>query len=385
MALKGTLKDFGIADIFQLIGHQAKTGTLFLLDKGEEVAVSFVNGNVVTARNSSRKKKDLLGRMLTGAALLTQEQLDEALEHQKKTLTRLGDILVERQFVSREELRQITQLQVTETIYKLFSWKSGTYEFVQQEVEYDEATQAPIRSETILMDGFRMVDEWPMVQKTITSLTMTFLKAKELPAGPREGEGEDDFDFQGGSENKKIGKSERRVWALVGAGKTVQDVIDRSRLGEFETCKALHNLTQQGFLTAIQGKGGPGRVGEALAQSIHEPLSRLATRAALTLAIAALLTLVVSRAGITEISFGARTERLVVDETGRWVGGLQAERLVNALEIFRLENKEYPVALDELVKGPQALVQASDLRYPWTEQYFYKRTADGYVLLPPLR
>ena len=32
MALKGTLKDFGIADIFQLIGQQQKTGALIVLD-----------------------------------------------------------------------------------------------------------------------------------------------------------------------------------------------------------------------------------------------------------------------------------------------------------------------------------------------------------------
>ena len=30
MALSGTLKDFGIADILQLIGHQTKTGRLTL-------------------------------------------------------------------------------------------------------------------------------------------------------------------------------------------------------------------------------------------------------------------------------------------------------------------------------------------------------------------
>ncbi|RME22700.1 MAG: DUF4388 domain-containing protein, partial [Deltaproteobacteria bacterium] len=29
MALKGTLKDFGIADIFQLISQQTKTGVLY--------------------------------------------------------------------------------------------------------------------------------------------------------------------------------------------------------------------------------------------------------------------------------------------------------------------------------------------------------------------
>ena len=44
MALKGTLKDFGIADILQLIGQQTKTGTLNLKNKGEEVVVSFRDG-----------------------------------------------------------------------------------------------------------------------------------------------------------------------------------------------------------------------------------------------------------------------------------------------------------------------------------------------------
>ena len=39
MALKGTLKDFGIADILQLIGQQQKTGTLHLQGRDQEVHV----------------------------------------------------------------------------------------------------------------------------------------------------------------------------------------------------------------------------------------------------------------------------------------------------------------------------------------------------------
>ena len=39
MALQGTIQDFGLADIFQLIGIQRKTGTL-VLDNGERVSLT---------------------------------------------------------------------------------------------------------------------------------------------------------------------------------------------------------------------------------------------------------------------------------------------------------------------------------------------------------
>ena len=40
MALEGTIKDFGLPDIFQLIGLQRKTGTLTLQSDKEEVTVT---------------------------------------------------------------------------------------------------------------------------------------------------------------------------------------------------------------------------------------------------------------------------------------------------------------------------------------------------------
>jgi len=47
MALQGTLKDFGIADILQLIGQQQKTGTLHLKSKDQDVQVGFKDGSIV--------------------------------------------------------------------------------------------------------------------------------------------------------------------------------------------------------------------------------------------------------------------------------------------------------------------------------------------------
>src|SRR3954447_636195 len=113
MALSGTLKDFGIADILQLIGHQTKTGRLMLKSGNEEVEVFFVDGNVVFASDKARNSKNLLGTLLLRAEMLSSDQLDEALGIQQRTLKRLGDILTEMGAVTQVQLAQMMRLQTT--------------------------------------------------------------------------------------------------------------------------------------------------------------------------------------------------------------------------------------------------------------------------------
>ncbi|MCI0672161.1 MAG: DUF4388 domain-containing protein, partial [Myxococcaceae bacterium] len=71
MALQGTLKDFGIADILQLIGQQQKTGTLHLRSRDQEVHLAFREGVIVRAESTTRRRKDLIGAMLVRAELIT--------------------------------------------------------------------------------------------------------------------------------------------------------------------------------------------------------------------------------------------------------------------------------------------------------------------------
>src|SRR5512145_1748083 len=227
MALKGTLKDFGIAEILQLIGQQAKSGVLHLEGRDEEIHIAMADGNVVRAEHVGRKTKERLGTRLVRAELLTQEKLEYALDLQKRSLRRLGDILVEVGFVSKDDLKEMTALQTTETVYRLFHWKSGTYEFVPGDVEWDPEGVTPLRAEAVLMEGFRQVDEWPMVRRKITSTAMTFERLRELaPEGavargkkPRSPEADVDaaFDAMGSGEAEKepehgsLGASERRL------------------------------------------------------------------------------------------------------------------------------------------------------------------------------
>jgi len=377
MALTGTLKDFGIAEILQLIGQQSKSGVLHLKNRADEIHVVMSNGSVVSAEYAGRKSRDKLGSLLVRAALITQAQLDEALGVQKRTLRRLGDIVVELGMVTKEQLREMTSLQTTQTIYKLFHWKAGTYAFEPREVIFDRETVAPLRCESVLLEGYRLIDEWPIVRRKITSGVMTFERVKLLgPPGSRGG-GKGDVD----RESAALGKNEWRVYELATPGVPVDQIADLSRLGEFEASKALFNLVNLGVLRPVAAsRRSPAAEVGAYARGWRDRVRRGASQVLATVVIAiALAALVVLATG----SIGASALRSLDDNRGeRFVSRYQIERLRAALEVYRLETGAYPEKLDSLVEV--GLARRRDLRYPWAQEYAYRRQGDGYRLLPPV-
>jgi Domain of unknown function (DUF4388) len=367
VALTGTLKDFGIAEILQLIGQQAKSGVLHLAAGDDEIHVAFSDGCIVSAESSLRKQKERLGAMLLQAELISREGLERALEVQRRTLKRLGDVLVELELVTKQDLKEVTALQTTETVYRLFQWKSGTYAFESGAVEWDPGTVTPLRAEAVLMEGFRRVDEWPMVRRKIVSPLLSFVRRGPLP------------------EDGGVGPAERRVYALATPGRTVEQVVDLSRLGEFETCKALMTLEGLGVivLVAPPRRSAAAGVG-AYARSWRDAVRRGASRLAITLVLSAAL----AGAGWFAAARQATARRvggvMLQDRVAqRWLARQQVGRLGAALEVWRLEHGEYPDRLGALVEAD--LVEARDLRYPWADEYHYRRRPDGgFVLLPPL-
>ncbi|MGB8931322.1 MAG: DUF4388 domain-containing protein [Anaeromyxobacteraceae bacterium] len=401
MALKGTLKDFGIAEILQLIGQQAKSGMLHLEGRDAEIHIAMADGNVVRAEHAGRETRERLGSRLVRAEILTQERLEYALDLQKRSLRRLGDILVELGFVSKQELKEMTALQTTETVYRLFHWKSGTYEFVPGDVEWDPESVTPLRAESVLMEGFRQVDEWPMVRRRISSTAMTFERARELEPDRSGGQArrqrteEADvdaaFDAMGSEkpaesdgEFANLGQNERRLFQLTVPGRTVEKIIDLSRLGEFETCKGLLNLVNLGYLRPIAPTKRSAAVG-TYASDWAARLRVAAVRVLATVVIAAAVAAIAYWVDRRGLAWGESAQGAEVGDNAaqRFIARYQLQRLSGALEVFRLENGEYPARLDALVEAE--LVTARDLSHPWQRPYYYRRTPEGrYVLLPPI-
>jgi len=383
MALKGTLKDFGIADILQLIAQQQKTGMLVLKAQDAEVSLGFKDGNIVKVESAFKKKKDLLGTLLVRAELITEQQLEQALEMQKRTLQRIGDVLVTSRVIPEQKLAEMRQLQAAETLYRLFTWKSGNYEFEPGAVELDIEPISPLRAESVLMEGFRMVDEWPLIRKRITSYEMTFERLKQMP--PRSGaEGDPlgpDDPFAG--EFESLGREERTIFELVAPSRDVRKIIDLSCLGEFEACKALCKLVNLEYLRAIPASGR-GKVHD-LGSTVPASLVARASRIMVTAGVLAGLAFLAPRLNIQATTLmGASTSQYVDPAAQRLISTSQIRRIEAALELYRLERGPLPDQLNALVEV--GLLAQEDLHFPWREGYYYRKLQTGdFILLPPLR
>lgn len=409
MALRGTLKDFGVADIFQLIGHQGKTGFLAIRERGREIQIGFRDGSVVSANSSTRKERDMLGGLLVRAEVITNEQLGQALDIQKRRGGRLGEILVDAGAVAPQSMQQFVRLQMNDSLYQLFLWSNGTYEFNQTHVDLPTDIE-PLRSESVLMEGFRQVDEWPQIRKAIPGYTITFKRVEDLEkldAGEAaSGEEELDFDdafaeFEAGASSKRtnrlknIGQNERIVYQLAVPGRDVQKIIDLSRLGEFETCKALMTLIDAAILaTEAPTKAEPQKTGQKA--PAHAPLGGGITRRRVStvslvgraLGVVAALAVIVL---LAQYTYGwhlrgwapmRESTGFVAQDVQAAVTTTQLQKIEHALAVYKAEAGDYPGSLSGLVDA--GLLKRNDLTFPWREPYHYARKDNGYELLRPL-
>ena len=384
MALEGTLSDFGIAEILQLIGTQQKTGILFVEGHGdtEEVQVWFRGGKVIRVEAARRDKRDLVGGMMAAAMVISRDQLSAALEVQKKTLQRVGDILVEQGVVTSELLQEFTDLQTRETLYQLFHWKRGKYRFEGKPPTFAKPNITPISSESLLMEGVRMMDEWPLIRTRIADDRMVFKPLKTIEEAETEAEALDrilddafsefidptappDVPAKKGKKQtgaaSNLSRSDRKVFAFVDGKRSVGQLIDMTRLGEFETCKALVTLLNEGYIAAVK-EIEPKASADAGSLRRRVRWTRVLGRVALNLAVVGGLVLAVQALPRSRAELVENTRQVGMDARARLrVNRLQA--IASALEVYRIENGQFPEALDALVeKGlmTQALLTMPD-------------------------
>ena len=388
MALEGTIKDFGLPDIFQLIGLQRKTGILTLKNEKDQVTVSFENGMVVTADSSAKRLEDRLGNVLVKQGKLTKDKLDEALQMQKATLQRLGHILTTQNFITGKDLKDAIQVQVSQIVFRVFRWREGEYHFAPTEqVDYDRENFNPMSADFILMEGIRMVDEWPIIEKKIPSIDIVFRSVVD-PSMIEVGSGEDDGGdaLSGlGAEPKRsaasasnkirLNSEEERIYRKVDGTRTVQGVIDATGIGEFEVCRTLFDLLNRNIIsTAGRGAAREAAAGRADVAMPAAPGYAAAAVVALVSVASAAAHLHSPFAVVGLSSLLKGPYELVLEGIGR----SRLERLDRAILAYHLAHGAVPKTLEDLVG--ESLVDRSYLRDPWSRPFHYALTENGYLL-----
>ena len=174
MAIKGSLREASLPDVLQLLAMGQKTGCLSVTDRSNFGYIYFDRGRISYA--SIVNRRDRLGDMLVKANVLTQPELDAAIDMQgsQHRHKRLGEILIEQQILSREELHRYIRIQIEEAVYFLFTWTQGTFSF-EGDIRPDEHDfLVSINPESLLLEGARRVDEWSLIEKKIPSFDIVF-------------------------------------------------------------------------------------------------------------------------------------------------------------------------------------------------------------------
>ncbi len=393
MALEGTLHDFSLADIFQLIGLQRKTGVLTLRGKDDNVTVTFLDGKVVGADSASHRIETRLGHVLIKSGMLAQEQLSRALEIQKETLQRLGFILTHYQIISQESLKQALQLQILQIVYRVFRWKDGDYHFSQETtIEYDRDNVAPISAESILMEGARMIDEWPIIEKRIRSATMIFRRkgtgAEIVVVG---GDDVDEVDFDagapqarrkktaGGTDRIRISEEEKQVYDLLDGKRTVSDIVEMSRVSEFDTSKALYELLTRDLIEEVR-TAAPTRSAEAApVDELEVAETPVPLPLVLFLAVLAIASIVTSfKNPLNSVRPIATPRGSAPVETIKAISIERIHSLGQAIEQYNGVNGHLPARLQDLVPF---YVSPSMLTDPWGNQYKYLPQPSRYLVI----
>lgn len=353
MALQGSLAKMGIAEILQLAGVQQKTGIIHVVseDAPGPLEVLLLNGRIVGCRTERPAKRELLGQRLLAAGAIDKDQLARALKATRADGALIGDALVAQQSIDAATRDHFVLLQLRERLCAVFEWSQGTWRLEAKPRGFTSATRPTLSAEAILMDGFRMIDEWPLIRTKVSSPVEVFkvlrspedeesdAQALERVLDDAFSEFADDDDL-GGSGG--LGRNERTVFELVDGKRTVQQIIDRSRLGAFEASKALVGLLSDGYIGPVKQRRrrktqGTPRNGWALAGKI-------------------VLNLVVLGAVIGAFWL-LPSHRIQLDANAAEVAHQTGERLRTnrivalgvALEVFRYEHGSYPQRLEELV------------------------------------
>jgi hypothetical protein len=385
MSLEGTLRDFSLADILQLISLQHKTGLLTVRGAADTVTLGFVDGMLVSAESSAQRLDTRLGTVLVKTRRLTAEALARALEIQAQTLQRLGFILLKSGFCSALDLRDGLDIQIKRIAYGLFRWTDGDYVFEQMEhVDYDAESTTPIAVERLLMEGARMIDEWPIVEKVVWSLDIVYQKVPVAqPVIPAEDEDAveeiEDSSLARRTREKRldpirVSRAEWSVYELVDGRRTVADINEMAFLSEFDGCKACFDLVSRGLIEERAPRPEelpPEALVEeipAVARPAKRPLD-VALLAGLGLALLALLAFKFqSRNPLNLLTLPPRRIELV-DGFKKSLSLLRLRRVAEGVDSYTLLFGRLPETVEALVTSH--ILAPADLKDPWGSTYRY--------------
>ncbi|HSP07839.1 MAG TPA: DUF4388 domain-containing protein [Acidobacteriota bacterium] len=228
MSLKGNIKTMPLGDLLRLIGSRKSTGTFELCRGTAWKRLYFEKGAVISAGSSD--PVEYLGHFLIAENKITEDQLTQALDVQKKTRVMIGKILVMIGAITEAELLRLIGVKCLETLLSMFLWEEAEFEFFENQLPAVRMIPANLEVEPLVQEGLARHAEWKEIRRKYPARDIVFGKdpARSLPA---------DAD-----------RSVRAVYELVDGKKTIGDLILQTHSTEYRVLRSLHRMKEDGLL-----------------------------------------------------------------------------------------------------------------------------------------
>src|SRR5262249_20161393 len=100
--------------------------------------------------------------------LATRDQIDAVVSQKLAPGKLLGEMLVEEGLASRDELNDALTRQSSELIYDVLRWPYGRFSFTRETFKAEaEQARLGLGIAGLVLEGFRRVDEWRLMEGTI--------------------------------------------------------------------------------------------------------------------------------------------------------------------------------------------------------------------------
>jgi DNA-binding response OmpR family regulator len=233
--LRGDLRVVPLAEVLQLLDVQEQSGVLTVERTGARVDIYFRRGRVDQAMATGVPEEFLLGRFVLDAEVMQRADLEAFLESRSAQPRQtgqpklIGQQLVKLGYLAEGDLKTCLIRQSSELIYEILRWRHGRFRFAAGAELPPSAIDAALGLdvEAVLMEGYRRVDEWHLIERAIDNFDIVFLRNEDSVAQMGRG---------------RLTREELAVLELVNGKTTVKELIRKTRMGSFEVSKMLYRL-----------------------------------------------------------------------------------------------------------------------------------------------
>jgi CheY-like chemotaxis protein len=229
----GDIAAIPLAEILQVLQMQRQTGVFRVSNARSAVTISLRQGLVDFVQSRGAAEEYRLGRYFVEKGLVTRSQLDQVIASKGPSGPLLGDVLVDSGQVSREDLNDALAKQSSELIYEILRWPYGRFSFTREPFRPEaDAAKLGLGISGLVLEGYRRVDEWRLMEGTINFDQVIVL---------------DQFSLESVSP-QKLTRIDKLVLGAVDGTRTVNEIIKESAVSSFDAIKCLYQFLQSRVL-----------------------------------------------------------------------------------------------------------------------------------------